>query len=140
VLLAAAAGAPARKIVDVGAGVGAVALALLKRWPRAQADLLEIDPTMAGLAEDNARLNSLSERVRIFAGDLFDATQLGAAGLNRGEADLVVTNPPFFGAGAVRASPDPTRARAHCCESTRIRRGRKPSEPSTALIWRSATK
>ena len=113
VLLAAAAGAPARNIVDVGAGVGAVGLALLTRWPEARADLVEIDSAMAALARKNARLNAVSERVRVIEGDVLEASRLRAGGLNGGEADLVVTNPPFFEAGAVRASPDPVRARAH---------------------------
>jgi tRNA1(Val) A37 N6-methylase TrmN6 len=118
VLLSAAAGAPARLIVDVGAGVGAVGLALLTRWPEARADLVEIDPALAALARKNARLNDVSDRVRIFETDLFDASQLRARGLNGGEADLVVTNPPFFEASAVRASPNPIRARAHVFDST----------------------
>jgi tRNA1(Val) A37 N6-methylase TrmN6 len=113
VLLAAAAGSPVHHIVDVGAGVGAVGLALLTRWPEARADLIEIDPAIAALARKNARLNAVSDRVRIFEADLLDASQLRAGGLKGGEADLVVTNPPFLEASAVRASPDPTRARAH---------------------------
>ena len=36
-----------------------------------------------------------------------------AAGLADEAADLVVTNPPFFEPGAVRASPDAGKARAH---------------------------
>jgi len=113
VLLSAAAGAPARNIVDVGAGVGAVGLALLTRWPESRADLVEIDPALAALARKNARLNEVSERVRVIEGDVLEASELRAGGLSGGEADLVVTNPPFFEACAVRASPDPTRARAH---------------------------
>ena len=41
-LLAAAAGRPEGRIADVGAGVGAVGLALVKRSARAFADLIEI--------------------------------------------------------------------------------------------------
>ena len=33
-----------------GSGVGALALALLARWPDARADLVEIDPASAALA------------------------------------------------------------------------------------------
>ena len=54
-LLAAAAGPPARRIVDVGSGVGAVALALLKRWPEACGELVEIDPALAALAREIGR-------------------------------------------------------------------------------------
>lgn len=113
VLLAAAAGAPARRIVDVGAGVGAVGLALIQRWPEAQGALVEIDPELAALARENATLNGLSARARVVAADALDAPSRREAGLADGEADLVVTNPPFFDARSVRASPDLGRARAH---------------------------
>ena len=113
VLLAAAAGPPARRIVDVGSGVGAVALALLTRWPEARADLVEIDPATAALARENAAINGLSDRVRVLELDVLDASARRGAGLLNGEADLVVSNPPFFAAGEVRSSPDAGRARAH---------------------------
>jgi tRNA1(Val) A37 N6-methylase TrmN6 len=113
VLLAAAAGAPARRLVDVGAGVGAVGLALLKRWPEARAELVEIDPGLAALAQENAVLNGVADRCRVLTLDVFDAPTRRAAGLANGEADLVVTNPPFFASGEVRVSPDERRARAH---------------------------
>lgn len=113
VLLAAAAGAPARSLVDVGAGVGAVGLALLQRWPEARGALLEIDPEFAALACENAALNGLAERARVVVADALAPVSRRAAGLADGEADLVVTNPPFFEAGTVRASPDRRRARAH---------------------------
>ncbi len=113
VLLAAAAGAPARRLIDVGAGVGAVGLALLQRWPEAQGDLLEIDPELAALARDNAALNGLGERARVEALDALVARRRREAGVIDGMAELVVTNPPFFEAAKVRASPDSRRARAH---------------------------
>ena len=113
VLLAAAAGAPVGRLIDVGAGVGAVGLALLQRWPFAEGVLVEIDAGLAALAHDNAALNDLAARARVASVDLLDAPARRAAGLAEGEADLVVTNPPFFAEGTVRASPDPRRARAH---------------------------
>jgi tRNA1(Val) A37 N6-methylase TrmN6 len=113
VLLAAAAGAPARRFVDVGAGVGAVGLALLTRWPEARGDLVEIDPSRADLARENVAMSGVEDRARVFAVDALDGVARRAAGLANGEAELVVTNPPFFEAGAVRVSPDAGRARAH---------------------------
>src|SRR5271170_1472914 len=50
-LLVAAAGAPEGRIVDVGAGVGAVGLAQAQRNPLASVDLVEVDPELARLAE-----------------------------------------------------------------------------------------
>jgi tRNA1(Val) A37 N6-methylase TrmN6 len=113
ILLAAAAGAPAARVVDVGAGVGAVGLALLQRWPAATGDLVEIDPELAALAEENAALNGLAERARIAIADALAPKSRRAAGLADEAADLVVANPPYLAAEAARASPDPRRARAH---------------------------
>ena len=113
VLLAAAAGAPAAHLVDVGAGVGAVGLALLQRWPQARGELIEIDPALAALAQENAALNGLGARARVVVADALIAKSRRAAGLVAEAAELVVVNPPFFAEDAVRVSPDARRARAH---------------------------
>ena len=112
-LLAAAADLSEGRVADVGAGVGAVGLALLSRRARVSADLIEIDPELARLAAGNAALNGLSERTRILELDISDARARRDAGLADEEADAVVTNPPFFDPATVRVSPDEARARAH---------------------------
>jgi tRNA1(Val) A37 N6-methylase TrmN6 len=112
-LLAAAADPARGRVVDVGAGVGAVALALISRNERLAADLIEIDPGLAQLAGDNAARNGLAERVRILPIDICDARARRQARLADDEAEAVVTNPPFFDSRAVRASPDDGKARAH---------------------------
>ena len=114
ILLAAAAPAGGvDRLVDVGAGVGAVGLAILRRMERARADLIEQDLELAALASENAVLNGLRERTRVVRADVMRADERRAAGLADAGADLVVTNPPFFEAGDVRASPHPRRASAH---------------------------
>ena len=117
VLLAAAASStpsPPRRIVDVGAGVGAVGLALARRFPGAEVDLVEIDAATAALARDNAALNGLAARVLV--ADVTAPASRRAAGLLDGAADLVATNPPFLQADAARVSPDAARARAHALD------------------------
>ena len=111
-LLAAAAPA-AERIVDVGAGVGAVGLALLRRMQGSRADLVEIDPDLAALAAENAATNGLAGRARVIVADVTAGRSRRAGGLEDGKADLVVTNSPFFAADKVRPSPQPGRARAH---------------------------
>jgi len=113
VLLAAAAGFPQGRFADVGAGAGAVALAILSRSPGAGADLVEIDADLASLAAGNAARNGLAAQTRIFQLDVCDRSVRRAAGLADGEADAVVTNPPFFDPATVRVSPEPARARAY---------------------------
>ena len=104
---------PQGRFADVGAGVGAVALAILRRRPCVGADLVEIDADLAALAADNAARNGLAERARILQLNVCDARARRAAGLADGQAEAVVTNPPFFDPGTVRVSPDKGRARAH---------------------------
>ena len=116
-LLAAAAGIAEGRIADVGAGVGAVGLALAQRSERAFVDLIEIDPDLARLAGINAARNGLQARARVLRLDLLKAGERREAGLADETADCVVTNPPFFESGTVRVSPDEGRARAHVLRS-----------------------
>jgi tRNA1(Val) A37 N6-methylase TrmN6 len=112
-LLVAAAGDVGQgRIVDVGAGVGAVGLALAQRSVLASADLVEIDPELARLAESNAARNELQARTRILRLDALNSSERREAGLVE-SATCVVTNPPFFDAAAVRASAEEAKARAH---------------------------
>jgi len=80
-LLAAAAGRPEGRIADVGAGVGAVGLALAQRSEQAFADLIEIDPETAQLAGLNAVRNGLETRVRVLALDVLKPGERRAGGL-----------------------------------------------------------
>ena len=114
ILLAAAApAAEVSHLVDVGAGVGAVGLALLGRLAGARADLVERDADSAALASENAARNGFAAQTRVFSLNIFAARERRAAGLADEAADLVVTNPPFFEARRVRASPEARRAGAY---------------------------
>lgn len=113
VLLAAAAGPEVPRLVDVGAGAGAVALVLLTRWRSATASLVEMDSVQAALAQENLELNGVADRGRVVEADVLSAPARRAAGLAEGGADLVLTNPPFFAPGASRVSPVPAKASAH---------------------------
>ena len=92
---------------DVGAGVGTAGLGVASRCDAARVGLIELDPLSVALARDNVLTNELADRVAVHACDLFTA----AAALEK--ADLVITNPPFYESGAVRASPDARRRMAH---------------------------
>jgi tRNA1(Val) A37 N6-methylase TrmN6 len=103
-------------IVDVGAGAGAVGLALAQINSRAQAVLLEKNPRAAAFARQNVAANGLAARTRVVEADLFDIFSRKVEGLVEA-ADLVVTNPPFLKAGESRASPDSDRAMAHVLDA-----------------------
>jgi tRNA1(Val) A37 N6-methylase TrmN6 len=108
VLLAAAVdGLPGQRILDLGAGVGAVGLCVAARLPGCRVVGIELQGTLAELAERNANLNGMADRVSTVVHDL--ATPL-PAGL--GHFDHVVTNPPYLAAAVADPSPDPSKALA----------------------------
>lgn len=114
ILLAAGAGARAgEQAVDLGAGVGAAGLALAARVEGLNVTLVEIDPQLAALAVDNARLNRLDDRARVLVADVEKTQGLAAAGLARASVARVLMNPPFNDARRQNVSPDPRRRLAH---------------------------
>jgi tRNA1Val (adenine37-N6)-methyltransferase len=129
--LAAFAGAPGRRVrdaADLGAGVGAVALALLSAGAADRVRLVEVEARAVALARKNLAENGWSAR-----GDVVHADVLRAAHDHPGSAQLVVCNPPFVEPGRGRVPSEPSRARARSgglaafAEAARIflaRRGR----------------
>jgi tRNA1Val (adenine37-N6)-methyltransferase len=92
---------PARLALDLGAGVGAVALALDHLGGARSVVLVERQPALAALAVRNLAANGLGDRGSVVEADL-------AAGLPRiapdlvAAADLVVANPPYVTAARDR--------------------------------------
>ena len=114
VLLAAACAVkPGDVLVDVGSGVGTVGLALALREPRCSGFLLDDDPSISALADENCRLNRLETRIVAVSADLFDPAARRAVGLAEERANVVVTNPPFFVGTETRMSADPGKASAY---------------------------
>jgi len=108
VLLAAAVdAAPGQRILDLGAGVGAVGLCLAARLAGCSVVGIELQAALAELAERNANLNGMAHRVRTVVHDL--ARPMPA---DLGRFDHVVTNPPYLAAAVADPSPDPSKALA----------------------------
>ncbi len=110
VLLAAAVPARAGQLVlDLGAGVGAAALSLAARVAGCRVTGLERDPALAGLANQNAVLNQVAERVRVIAGDVrTPPPELEAEGF-----DETMLNPPHLIASGADPSPEPGKRAAN---------------------------
>jgi len=108
-ILLAATAPRVRHAVDLGAGVGTAGLALLARGAAVRLTIVELDPTIAALARENAKRNGYGECTEIVVADV--------ANLRRGRsvstADLVLANPPFNDPARRRTSPDAARRRAH---------------------------
>jgi tRNA1(Val) A37 N6-methylase TrmN6 len=108
VLLAAAVHPGAgQRILDLGAGVGAVGLCLARRVPDCTVIGIELQPALAELAGRNATLNRLDDRVRTIVHDLARPLPDGL-----GLFGQVVTNPPYLAAAVADPSPDPGKALA----------------------------
>jgi tRNA1(Val) A37 N6-methylase TrmN6 len=109
ILLAAAVPAQAgERAVELGAGVGAAGLALARRIDGLGLTLVEIDPALTALAQENATRNGLARHVRAICLDVAaPAVAFAAAGLTPESADHVLMNPPFN--APQNQSPDPGR-------------------------------
>jgi tRNA1(Val) A37 N6-methylase TrmN6 len=113
ILLAAACSAqPGERLIELGAGVGGAGLAVARRVDDLALTMVEIDPALAALAQQNARRNGLAERTRVVC---LDVTALpdsfAAAGIAGSSADHVLMNPPFN--APHNPSPDRGRRVAH---------------------------
>lgn len=110
VLLGASVGPGARRLLDLGAGVGTASLVALADLPGVGATLAELDPATAAIAALNLEANGFSGRARVLT---LDVTAKGgvraAAGLPSDHYDAVIANPPFFDPGSGSA---PSEARA----------------------------
>jgi tRNA1(Val) A37 N6-methylase TrmN6 len=114
VLLAAAVSEQADgSAIDAGAGVGAAGLAAARAAPALRIALLERDPRLVALARANIAANRLADRAFVAEADLLSRESCRAAGLEREQADFVLTNPPFLSAERARISPDRDKASAH---------------------------
>jgi len=113
VLLAAT--ARGRRILDVGAGVGVVGLAIARRLAPAHVTLVERDGLLARLARANIERNELVGRVRVVEADLVQPlSELGELYPLAESFDEVLANPPFHiqGRGSVARHPMKEAARA----------------------------
>ncbi len=118
VLLAASMPAPTGRGLDIGAGVGAAGLSVAARARHlgvagCHVALVEISPQMAALAQHNIAINGLMAHASVCNVDVLDKTVRRAAGLANQSADFILTNPPFYAPGTVRASPNAEKSRAH---------------------------
>jgi release factor glutamine methyltransferase len=93
------------KIVDVGTGSGAIAIALAKELPSAEIDATDISAEALEVARANAARHELASRIRFHQTDLLLGLHPGApnpdasANLAWPQAgfDIVVSNPPYVG-------------------------------------------
>jgi release factor glutamine methyltransferase len=83
------------RILDMGTGTGAIALALLKECPEAQALGSDISPGALHMAAHNARSNGVAERFDTRESAWFEAIDE--------RFDIIVSNPPYIPSEVVDA-------------------------------------
>jgi len=81
---------PPKRILDLGTGTGAIALALAKNFPEAEVWAVDASPQALALAKENAEKNGLSGRVTFLQSDWFAKIPSGQ------QFDLIVSNPPYL--------------------------------------------
>jgi ribosomal protein L3 glutamine methyltransferase len=89
---------PARRVLDLCTGSGCLAVLAAKAFPRAQVDASDVSPGALAVAARNVARHRLRARVRLVRADLF-------AGLDARRYDLIVSNPPYVTARAMRRLP-----------------------------------
>jgi release factor glutamine methyltransferase len=90
------------RILEIGTGSGAIALALAQELPDAEIFATDVSPAALEIAASNADKHGMGDRIRLIEGDLF-------APVAGERFDLIVSNPPYL-AEAERASLAPELA------------------------------
>lgn len=114
VLLAAAIATASGRVLDLGAGVGGVSLCLAHRHNELQVTAVEKHADLAALAQENADVNGVANRLRILTTDIRELPSVLA-----GSFDHVVSNPPYHNSHGTRPR-NAERALAHMGEDTEM--------------------
>ena len=91
------------RILDVGTGSGAIALALAAEWPAAVVTATDASEEALVVARANAAACGLAERIHLLHGDWFEPVALDQ------RFEVIVSNPPYIAVGERDALQDQVR-------------------------------
>lgn len=95
---------PPARILDLGTGTGAIALALVKTWPEAQVTATDVSEEALALAAENEVKTGLQGRVTWLKSNWFATVPPEA------RFDLIVSNPPYLSPGETAETAPEVRA------------------------------
>jgi tRNA1(Val) A37 N6-methylase TrmN6 len=121
VLLAAACPAQvgrAARVLDCGAGAGVVGLCAARRIADADVTLVEREPALVALAEQNCGSNGLADRCRVVVADVTrPLSQVPALAAAAGTFDHVLMNPPYYSQSDGTRAPDSLKDGSHAMQT-----------------------
>ena len=92
------------KVLDLGTGCGALAIAVAREIPGASIWASDISEDALAVARVNARRHGTADRIRFSRGDLFEFDRTLCASF-----DLILSNPPYVSAGEFGSLPPEVR-------------------------------
>ncbi len=91
-----------KTILDLCTGSGCLAILAAHLFPKAKVDAVDLSAQALAVAKRNVKDHRLSMRVKLFKGDLFKP-------LKGKKYDLIITNPPYVDAKAMKKLPEEYR-------------------------------
>jgi release factor glutamine methyltransferase len=91
------------RILDLGTGTGAIAIALLTEMPTAAAMATDISAAALDMARANAARHGVANRITFRTGEWWDAVP------DDERFDLIVSNPPYIASGVIDTLPPEVR-------------------------------
>jgi release factor glutamine methyltransferase len=86
------------RLLELGSGTGAIAIAILHALPEWTGEAVDRSPQAVRLAKKNAARNGIARRLHVLDGDFRDPGALRVPGR---DYDLVVSNPPYVRSGEI---------------------------------------